>query len=114
MKIKEMIETVISKGKTEDMLKLNDMLNELICDLKVENPKLYREYKKELYDSAYGLVMMDGMAIDIVEEDVLGTQERISFDYKGILKDLKPGMSILVDDGFYKLVVEEAERRNIK
>lgn len=68
MKIKEMIETVISKGKTEDMLKLNDMLNELICDLKVENPKLYREYKKELYETAYGKVIMEDKAIEIVEE----------------------------------------------
>ena len=57
--------------------------------------------------------LVEGETIDIVEEDVLGTQERISFNYKGILKDLKPGMSILVDDGFYKLVVEEASKDKV-
>lgn len=53
--------------------------------------------------------LVAGQTIRIVEEDILGTKEQISFNYKGILKDLKPGMSILLDDGFYKLIVEEVE-----
>lgn len=64
------------------------------------------------FDGDY-IDLVEGETIDIVEEDVLGTQERISFNYKGILKDLKPGMSILVDDGFYKLVVEEASKDKV-
>ncbi len=52
------------------------------------------------------ITLVEGEKIRIVDEDVLGTSEKISFNYKGILKDLKPGMSILVDDGFYKLIVE--------
>lgn len=54
--------------------------------------------------------LVAGDTIKIVEEDVLGTKEKISFNYKGIIKDLKPGMTILLDDGFYKLVVEEADK----
>lgn len=50
--------------------------------------------------------LVAGNTIRIVEEDILGTKEKISFNYKGILKDLKPGMSVLLDDGFYKLIVE--------
>lgn len=53
--------------------------------------------------------LISGETIKIVEEDVLGTKERISFNYKGILKDLKVGMSILLDDGFYKLIVEDID-----
>jgi len=53
--------------------------------------------------------LVAGNTIRIVEEDVLGNSERISFNYKGILKDLSVGNTILVDDGFYKLVVESIE-----
>ena len=54
--------------------------------------------------------LVEGNTIRIVEEDVIGTEERISFNYKGILKDIKVGMNILVDDGLYKLVVESEDK----
>lgn len=57
--------------------------------------------------------LVAGNTIRIVEEDVLGTQERISFNYKGILKDLHVGSTILVDDGFYKLEVESIEEDGV-
>lgn len=50
--------------------------------------------------------------IRITEEDILGTNEVISLNYKGVLKDLSVGMTILVDDGFYKLVVEEVIKKD--
>ena len=53
--------------------------------------------------------LVEGKTIRIVESDELGTNESISFNYKGVLKDLKVGMSILIDDGFYKLVVESVD-----
>ncbi len=53
--------------------------------------------------------LVEGKTIRIVESDELGTNESISFNYRGILKDLKVGMSILIDDGFYKLVVESID-----
>ena len=57
--------------------------------------------------------LVAGNIIRIVEEDVLGNQERISFNYKGVLKDLHVGSTILVDDGFYKLVVESVEEDGV-
>ena len=51
--------------------------------------------------------LVTGNTIRISEEEVLGTNEVISLNYRGVLKDLKVGMTILVDDGFYRLVVEE-------
>lgn len=66
MKIKEMLETIIDKGKTEDMYKLNEMLDNLICDLKQDNPELYQEYKDELYEMAYGCVLNQELAEEIV------------------------------------------------
>ena len=53
--------------------------------------------------------LVAGSTIRIVEEDVLGTKERISFNYKGVLKDLSVGSTVLLDDGFYKLTVESIE-----
>lgn len=67
MKIKEMLAKIIDKGNIEDMYKLNDMLDDLICDLKEQKPKLYKEYKKELYELAYGNVILEDKAIEIVE-----------------------------------------------
>lgn len=66
MKIKEMLDVIIDKGKSDDMYRLNNMLDNLICDLKQENPDLYKEYKDELYEMAYGRVLNQELAEDIV------------------------------------------------
>lgn len=66
MKVKEMLTKIIEKGNIEDMYKLNDMLDDLICDLKEQKPKLYKEYKKELYELAYGNIILEDKAIEIV------------------------------------------------
>ena len=58
--------------------------------------------------------LVEGEKIRIVEEDVLGNKERFSLNYKGILNDVKEGMTILLDDGFYKLTVESIEKEEDK
>ena len=55
------------------------------------------------------LELVKGNTIRIVEEDVIGNEERISLNYKGVLKDVTVGSTILLDDGFYKLTVESIE-----
>lgn len=67
MKIREYIGKIVSKGQKEDMEELSEMLDELICDLKEKNPKLYKKYKEELYELAYGKVLTEEMAHEIVE-----------------------------------------------
>ena len=57
--------------------------------------------------------LVAGNTIRIVEEDVLGTKEGISFNYKGVLKDLSVGSTVLLDDGFYKLTVESIENDGV-
>ena len=59
------------------------------------------------------LELVKGNTIRIVEEDVIGNEERISLNYKGVLKDVKVGSTILLDDGFYKLVVESIEEDGV-
>lgn len=55
--------------------------------------------------------LVKGATIRIVEDDLgdKGNKDRISFNYRGIVKDLRVGQEILVDDGFYKLIVKSVE-----
>lgn len=55
--------------------------------------------------------LVKGATIRIVEEDLgdKGNKDQISFNYRGIVKDLKVGQEVLVDDGFYKLIVKSVE-----
>ncbi len=53
--------------------------------------------------------LISGNTIRIVEKDILGTNKEISINYTNVLKDVKVGMEILLDDGFYKLVVEDVD-----
>lgn len=90
MKIKEMLAKIIDKGNIEDMYKLNDMLDTLICDLKEQKPKLYKEYKKELYELAYGNVILEDKAIEIVKS-MKPNGEHYSLEYA---KDIKENYNI--------------------
>lgn len=90
----------------EDLIKrANDELNANIATLyDTKGPDL----RTCEFDGDY-IELVEGETIKIVEEDVLGTKEKISFNYKGIIKDLEKGMSVLLDDGFYRLIVEETD-----
>lgn len=90
MKIKEMLAKIIDKGNIEDMYKINDMLDNLICDLKEQKPKLYKEYKKELYELAYGNVILEDKAIEIVK-NMKPNGEHYSLEYA---KDIKENYNI--------------------
>lgn len=50
-----------------------------------------------------------GNTIRIVREDVIGNQERISFNYPQVLDNLKVGTMILLNDGFVRLEVISVE-----
>lgn len=62
MKVREYIKKIVDNGKQEDMEELSNMLDDLICDLKEQKPKLYKKYKDELYEMANGKILNDEMA----------------------------------------------------
>lgn len=100
--------TLEERKQDEDLVKrANDELGTNIAILyDTKGPDL----RTCTFDGDY-IELVEGSTIRIVEEDLKdkGTKERISFNYRNIVKDLKVGMSVLLDDGFYKLVVEEIE-----
>ncbi len=66
------------------------------------------------FDGDY-IELVSGSTIRIVEEDLKdkGNKDQISFNYRNIVKDLKVGMNVLLDDGFYRLVVESVEEDGV-
>ena len=50
----------------------------------------------------------------LTQEDILGENDLIPFDYKGNLTQIKKGQSIYIDDGNIALVVEAHQKKRLK
>ena len=66
MKVRKYIEKIGENKKVEDMQELGDMLADIIYMTKESHPELYEKYKMKLYEMAYGKVLTEDMAEDIV------------------------------------------------
>jgi len=66
--IRRYIEQIGNKKDIQDMQKLGDMLVEIICDTKESHPELYKKYKTELYEMAFGKKISEDVAKKWVEE----------------------------------------------
>lgn len=66
--IKKYIEKIGENRNIEDMEKLGDMLSEIIYYTKENHPDLYKKYKLELYEMAYGKKVNEEMAEKWVKE----------------------------------------------
>ena len=62
--------------------------------------------------------LVKGNTIRINESDGVdrcdGTENSITLNYPNVLKDLMVGSTILIDDGFYKLIVKEKDEMVMK
>ena len=79
--IRKYIEKIGENRKPEDMEKLGDMLSEIIYSTKESHPELYRKYKIELYEMAYGKVLTDELKEKWVSEmkpNAKWTKEQVS------------------------------------
>ncbi|MBQ8202334.1 MAG: pyruvate kinase [Clostridia bacterium] len=54
-----------------------------------------------------------GQTFILTAEDVEGDEQRVSITYKGLPQDVKPGNSILIDDGLIGMTVEEVTGQDI-
>lgn len=61
-----------------------------------------------LRDFEGGKAMLEaGQRFTLTTEEIMGSAERASITYKNLVKDVKPGDSVLIDDGLIGLRVEE-------
>jgi pyruvate kinase len=58
--------------------------------------------------------LVDGAAIEIVTEPVIGTAGRVSTTYEALPDDVGAGDRILIDDGLLELEVEEVRERVVR
>jgi pyruvate kinase len=56
----------------------------------------------------------EGQPFLLTPEDVEGTKEMVSITYSDLYKDVKPGDSVLIDDGLVGLKVEEIDGRCVR
>lgn len=66
--IRKYIEKIGENRNIEDMDKLGDMLSEIIYSTKESHPEIYKKYKLELYEMAYGKKINEEMAENWVKE----------------------------------------------
>ena len=55
----------------------------------------------------------DGQKFTLVNEDIVGDENRVSVTYKELYKDVVPGTKILIDDGAIELRVDEVVDKDI-
>ncbi len=55
----------------------------------------------------------DGQKFTLVNEDIIGDEQRVSVTYKELYKDVEPGTKILIDDGAIELKVDEVVDKDI-
>lgn len=53
--------------------------------------------------------LVKGKTIRIVEDEIIGTEEKICFNYRNVVKKLEIGTKFTIDDGFYNLEVISKE-----
>lgn len=59
------------------------------------------------------ITLEDGDKFILVNDDIEGDQTKVSVTYKELYKDVKPGTTILIDDGALELEVEEIKDKDI-
>ena len=59
------------------------------------------------------ITLTEGQKFTLTADEIQGNEERVSITYKELYKDVKPGDSILIDDGLIGLKVEEIEGSDI-
>lgn len=68
MDIEEIIQVIVDNGRVEDMHELSDMLEETIEHMEQCYPEKFKEYQIKLYEMAYGCVLNEKMAEEIVSK----------------------------------------------
>ena len=69
------------------------------------------EIRTHLFENG-GVELVAGQTVRVAMNEVLGTAEKFSITYPGLINDVKVGGTILVDDGYVELTVNELDQAN--
>lgn len=100
------------KDKTETIIRLREELElpiPMILDMKgpeIRTGMLYTGKNEKIK-------IVDGQKFTLVNEDIIGDENRVSVTYKELYKDVEPGTKILIDDGAIELKVTEIVGKDI-
>lgn len=97
------------KGRLERLKAIRTKINRPIAALlDTKGPEI------RIQEFAKGKVTVtEGQKFTLTADDIQGTEEMVSITYKELYKDVKPGDSILIDDGLIGLEVEKIEGTDI-
>ena len=101
------------KDRTEKIIKLRnekDLPIPMILDMQgpeVRTGMLYTGKSKKIQ-------LKYGQKFTLVNEDIIGNEERVSVSYKDLYKDIKPGAKVLIDDGAIELIVDNIIGKDIE
>lgn len=68
MDIEDVIQKIVDNGSVEDMHKLSDILEDSLEMLEKYDKECYKKYEMDLYKMAYGSVLSEEMAQEIVSK----------------------------------------------
>ena len=97
------------KGRLDRLKAIRTKINRPIAALlDTKGPEIrIREFAKGK------ITLAEGQKFTLTADEIQGDEERVSITYKELYKDVKPGDSILIDDGLIGLEVEEIEGSDI-
>ncbi|MBR3697860.1 MAG: pyruvate kinase [Clostridia bacterium] len=100
------------KEKTDNIIKLREELDlpiPMILDMRgpeIRTGMLYTGKNDKIE-------IKDGQTFTLVNEDIIGNEEKVSITYKELYKDVEAGTKILIDDGAIELCVREIVGKDI-
>ena len=98
--------------KTQEIIRLREKLDlpiPMILDMQgpeIRTGMLYTGKNDKI-------TIEDNQKFVLVNEDIVGNEERVSVSYKDLYKDVKQGTKMLIDDGELQLVVDEIKDKDI-
>ena len=98
--------------KTNEIIRIREEYNlpiPMILDMKgpeIRTGMLYTGKTEKIQ-------LVDGQKFTLVNDDIVGNEERGSVSYKGLYNDVAPGTKILIDDGAIELKVDEIVDKDI-
>lgn len=71
------------------------------------------EIRLGTFENPNGIVVNTGDKFTLTADEIDGTQERCSISYKGLVNDVRPGTTILINDGLISLTVDKVVKNDI-